>query len=146
MENGKNRQKDDAPQSTAVGRQNDGGKGAIGEHGDEDEETDEEKEECDFQKCGDGSDVGRDVPLLPGLEPDLTDEDVLPRGRSDGVPPEVLSAPLLRENSKQRRSKAEYEAEEPKRVDGRHARRHLELGGGGERFGGMVEKVLRTRR
>ena len=124
VENGKNRQNDDARQSTAVGRRNDGGKGAIGEHGDEDEKPDEEKEKCDLQKCGDGSNVGRDVPLLPGLEPDLTDEDVLPRGRSDGVPPGVLSAPLLRDNSKQRRREAEYKAEEPKRVDKGDGSRH----------------------
>ena len=83
---------------------------------------------------------------MPRFVTNLPNEDILASGRRDRVPPEILAAPLLREDAKERRSEAENETEEPQGVDGGHARRCMELGRRRERFGGLVEERLHTRR
>ena len=78
--------------------------------------------------------------LLPGLVSYLTQEDVVARREGDGVPSEVLAAPLLSKDAEERRREAQHEAEEPEDVDEDSIPRPLE-GWRGEVWHGRIDEV-----
>ena len=117
----------------------------FGKRGNEDKETDEEENKGDLEEGWDGRDERCNLPPLPRLESDLADEHVLPRRRDNGMPPQVLAAPLFCEDAEERRSKAEDETREPQSVDDHDARRNTVPGGLGKRLGGVVEERLHAR-
>ena len=57
IDGGKDGQDDEARQSAPVCGRDDGGKGAVGVHGDEEEEADKEKYQGDLEKRWDGGNV-----------------------------------------------------------------------------------------
>ena len=116
--------------------------GDAGEDGDEDEDEDEEAEAAqdarDSQHRPHRGDVRRDVPFLPRIIPCLTEENVFAWSCNDGVPAEVLAAPLLCEDAEEGGGEGKDEAREPQDVHRHDVPRRLEGGGGGERRGSLV--------
>ena len=97
-----------------------------------DDHASEEEDHAELEEDRDRREHHGDLPVLPRLDSDLADKDVLSRQRERRVPLDVLADPLLSENAEERSSEAEYEAEEEEDVD------RAGSGGGGEGSGDSV--------
>ena len=79
----------------------------------QDDETAGKEEKSNFEESRDGSDGDGDIPVVPCLKANLSNEDIVAGLRERSIPLHIFANPLFDHDSKQRSGEAEYETQEP---------------------------------